>query len=73
MNGDLEPEWSALDLFGEEDYAEGGGASPFLGVHRSSGKIFGLDVERDSSEMFLLKFGCRPIYQDIPAPRLRAS
>src|SRR5216117_2705717 len=54
VNGDLEPEWSALDLFGEEDYAEGGGASPFLGVHRSSGQIFGLDVERESSQMFLL-------------------
>lgn len=54
VNGDLEPEWSVLDLFGEEDHAEGGGASPFLGVHRNSGQIFGLDVERESSEMFLL-------------------
>jgi len=52
--GDINAEWTVLDLFGEEDYAEGGGASPLLGVHRETGQIFGLDVERESSQMFLL-------------------
>jgi hypothetical protein len=52
--GDIDAQWTVLDLFGEEDYAEGGGASPLLGVHRETGQIFGLDVERESSQMFLL-------------------
>lgn len=55
LNGcDIPEEWTVLRLFGDEDYAEGGGASPFLGVHVETGEIYGLDVERDSAEMFLL-------------------
>jgi hypothetical protein len=44
-------EWKVLFLFGEQDYAEGGGASPWLGVHRDSGEIHGLDVERDDESV----------------------
>jgi hypothetical protein len=43
-----------LRIFGREDFAEGGGASPYLGVHLESGKVFGLDVERQRMQMFLL-------------------
>jgi hypothetical protein len=52
--GAVEEQWASLRIFGEEDYAEGGGASPYLGVHSESGEIFGLDVEREISQMFLL-------------------
>lgn len=54
VSGPIEAAWTSLRLFGEQDYAEGGGASPFLGVDLDSGEIFGLDVEREKSQMFLL-------------------
>jgi hypothetical protein len=54
VGGPVEEAWTSLRLFGEEDHAEGGGARPFLGVHSESGEIFGLDVEREASQMFLL-------------------
>jgi hypothetical protein len=55
LNGcDIEKEWTDLYIFGTEDYAQGGGASPFLAVHRDTGQIFGLDVERESAQMYLL-------------------
>jgi hypothetical protein len=50
----IEKEWTSLRIFGEDDYVEGGGASAYLGVHSGSGEFFGLDVERETSEMFLL-------------------
>lgn len=49
----IEKEWASLRIFGEDDYAEGGGGSAYLGVHSESGEFFGLDVERHTSEMFL--------------------
>lgn len=45
--------WLELLIFGEYDYAEGGGANPFLGVHRETGVVYGLDVER-AQPVFLL-------------------
>jgi hypothetical protein len=51
---DIEDEWTTLFLFGEEDYADGGGASSYLGVHRDTGEICGLDVEREESQVFIL-------------------
>lgn len=53
IGGVLE-EWASLRMFGEDDYAEGGGAYSYLGVHFESGEVFGLDVERQCSPMFLL-------------------
>lgn len=49
---EIEESWTALYLFGEQRYD--GGASPFLGVHRNTGEICGLDVEREKSQVFLL-------------------
>jgi hypothetical protein len=40
-------------VFGEYDFAEGGGAKPWLVVRCSDGKVFGVDVEREAS-MFSL-------------------
>ena len=50
----IEKEWTCLRIFGEDHYAEGGGGTAYLGIHSESGKFFGLDVERETSEMFLL-------------------
>jgi hypothetical protein len=48
----IEDEWTVLYLFGEESLD--GGASPYLGVHRDTGVVFGLDIERENSHVFLL-------------------
>ena len=40
-------------VFGMWNYAEGGGARPFLVVRQSDGKVFRVDVESDE-ELFLL-------------------
>lgn len=40
-------------VFGEWDYAEGGGAHPLLLVRRSDAKVFGLEVENDAP-LFLM-------------------
>jgi hypothetical protein len=41
----IEKEWNSLRIFGDYDYAEGGGAHPYLGVHCETGAVFGLDAE----------------------------
>jgi hypothetical protein len=51
--------WKSLLLFGEERYAEGGGASPYLAVNVDTGEVFGLDVERDGSQLYLLNTDTR--------------
>lgn len=51
IGGDIEMSWTALYLFGLQNYD--GGASPYLGVHRNTGEICGLDVERKKAHVFL--------------------
>jgi hypothetical protein len=51
---DTQGSWGDLFLFGDQDYADGGGARPFLAVHRHTGEIVGFDVERESSQIYLL-------------------
>ena len=51
--GDAEPEWLELYLFGFQDFWEGG-ASPYIGVHKESGAVYGLDVERETECVFFL-------------------
>lgn len=53
IGGSVEPEWTALRIFGESDYADGGGAQAGLSIHVETGEIFGLDVERHTVPMFL--------------------
>jgi hypothetical protein len=53
---DLEREWRTLWVFGEQDFADGGGACPYICVHGDNGRIYGLDVERSSDHMFLFNF-----------------
>jgi hypothetical protein len=50
----LPEDWRQLYIFGEEAFAAGGGARPFLGVHIQSGEVYGLDVERDDAAAYFL-------------------
>jgi hypothetical protein len=47
-------DWRKLYLFGAENIAKGGGARPFVGIHVETGGVYGLDVERDTSPLFIL-------------------
>ena len=51
---EIPQEWQSLCLFGEQNYAEGGGATPYLGIHIDTGQVFALDVESESSPLSLL-------------------
>ena len=50
----IDPDARALLIFGEYDFAQGGGANPFLGVRSSDGAVLGLDLEREDSPLFPL-------------------
>ena len=52
INFELDAEWADLYLFGEMNFAEGGGSRTLLAVHVESLEILGLDVERPSSILF---------------------
>jgi hypothetical protein len=39
-------EWSDCRLIGRYDYAEGGGASPWIAIRETDGAVHGLDIER---------------------------
>ena len=54
LNCEPEPSWTELLIFGEYDYAAGGGASPLLGVRATDGAVYGLDLEREGGELFAL-------------------
>jgi hypothetical protein len=54
FNFDPGDTWSDLLLFGAVDYADGGGASPYLVIRRTDGVVYGLDVERAGEPLFLL-------------------
>ena len=51
---ELKPAWMELAMFGEYDYAEGGGAHVLVGLRKRDGRVYGLDIERDRGPMFLL-------------------
>jgi hypothetical protein len=69
---------SDLVAFGEQDYAEGGGARPWLVVLPSDGKVFAVDAESDvplrlvnsSLEAFINTFCLLHEYlgHDLPIP-----
>jgi hypothetical protein len=44
---------SELLVFGEQDFAEGGGARPWLCVRERDGSIYGFDPEREEPEFLL--------------------
>lgn len=60
LNGyEVEPDWAYLYIFGEQHFADGGGASAYLGVLRDAGSVFGLDIERTRSPIFFFNSSVR--------------
>ena len=51
---EIPQEWQLIYLFGEQDYAEGGGAAPYLGIHKDTGQVFALDVENEEFPLTML-------------------
>ena len=47
FSGDMDKEWTDLLIFGRYDYAEGGGASPWITIRKTDGAVRGLDFERE--------------------------
>ena len=52
INFELDAAWASLYLFGEMDFAGGGGSTILLAIHAEKLEILGLDVERPSSVLF---------------------
>jgi hypothetical protein len=50
----LPRDWRQLLIFGEQQFAQHGGASPFVSVHGQTGEVFGLDLEREHAVAFPL-------------------
>ena len=53
VGGPVPDEWSDYGLIGREDYAEGGGASPWIAVRGCDGYVCGLDIEREEETTFI--------------------
>ncbi len=51
--GEPDAQWEALLVFGEQDYANGGGACVLLTIDCRDGTVHGLDLEREQP-VFLL-------------------
>ena len=51
--GPVPPEWSHCLVFGEYDYAEGGGASPWIAIRQTDRLTCGLDIERAGETVFV--------------------
>jgi hypothetical protein len=51
VGGPLPEEWSGCLVFGSYDYAEGGGASPWIAVRQQDGVVWALDIERADETM----------------------
>jgi len=47
-------EWKKLRKFGEVDYCDGGGARPLLTISEDTGEVYGLDIEREGRELYVL-------------------
>lgn len=50
----LRDAWRPLLIFGSSDYANGGGATPWLTLDRTTGSVMGLDLERDANAVYLI-------------------
>jgi hypothetical protein len=53
VGGPIPHEWSECLVFGMYDYAEGGGASPWIAIRESDGAVCGLDIERQEEKTFI--------------------
>ena len=46
---EVNPEWREFLIFGKYDYAEGGGAAPWLCVRTNDSAVLGFDLERKNA------------------------
>src|SRR4051812_4325791 len=53
VGGPVPGEWSDCRLIGMYDYAEGGGASPWIAIRERDGFVCGLDIARDGENTFI--------------------
>lgn len=53
VGGPIPREWDGCRIFGMCDYAEGGGASPWISIRESDGFVCGLDIERTGSTIYV--------------------
>ena len=53
IGGPVPEDWFDCGLIGREDYAEGGGASPWIAIRERDGFVCGLDIERDGEKTFI--------------------
>ena len=53
VGGPIPAEWCACLLIGEYNWADGGGARPWIAVGENDGKVYGLDIERSEETVFL--------------------
>jgi hypothetical protein len=53
IGGPVPDDWAGCGLIGSEDYAEGGGASPWIAIRERDGYVCGLDIERDGDKTFI--------------------
>jgi hypothetical protein len=53
VGGPVPDDWADCGLIGSEDYAEGGGASPWIAIRERDGSVCGLDIERDGEKTFI--------------------
>lgn len=53
VGGPVPAEWDGCRIFGMCDYAEGGGASPWISIRESDGFVCGLDVELTGSTIYI--------------------
>jgi hypothetical protein len=59
---------SDLLVFGMQDFAEGGGAQPWLCVRKRDGWVYGFDPDEDNP-MFLLNSSIERFVATLPAPQ----
>jgi len=53
VGGPVPEDWCDYGVIGREDYAEGGGASPWIAIRERDGYVCGLDIERDGETTFI--------------------
>jgi hypothetical protein len=53
VGGPIPEEWAGCWVFGMYNYADGGGASPWIAVRERDGFVCGLDAEREGSAPFI--------------------
>lgn len=53
VGGPVPEEWSNCGVIGREEYAQGGGASPWIAIRERDGFVCGLDIEREGEKTFI--------------------